>query len=162
MAVDKPVGRWQRSTNLTLLWAVLSARVLRGQVLYGLTGSSNGSVRRHGLECVELVVVNRREEDVPMRPHLKALADHDNGVNVSFVLSSPPDGWTGGHHGHVRREIIEPLLLPPSDAREGGASTASSLASVRLLWCGPGPFNQTVEAVAEDLHVPPGSCHAFY
>ena len=76
-----PEGWLEGATHLVMLGAGTGITPML-QVIYGLTEGPKGSTRSKGIAKVDLLVINRREEDIPMKPHLKALADPDNGVEV--------------------------------------------------------------------------------
>lgn len=78
-----------------------------------------------------LVFANRHEEDILMRTELDALAaSHPSQMHVHYVLSSPPEGWTGGRGWVGEEDLTTPHLPVPAD-------------STMVLVCGEDEFLDT-------------------
>ncbi|KAF5382257.1 hypothetical protein D9757_008947 [Collybiopsis confluens] len=63
-----------------------------------------------------LLYANSTEGDIVMREELDAFArDYPDKLQIVYILSSPPAGWTG-ETGRIGAELIEKYAPPPRDA----------------------------------------------
>ena len=61
---------------------------------------------------VTLMFANNVEEDILLRQRFDKLASKHDNFKVHYVLSEPPEGWTGGS-GHVDQDDISAHCPPP-------------------------------------------------
>jgi cytochrome-b5 reductase len=93
---------------------------------------------------LSLVFANRLDEDILMRAELDALAAaHPERMRIHYVLSSPPEGWTGGRGWVSEEDVSAPHLPAPAD-------------STMVLVCGRDEFLDTVSGRTARAAPPPG------
>ncbi|KAJ7588529.1 NADH-cytochrome b5 reductase [Mycena floridula] len=73
-----------------------------------------------------LLFSNVTEVDILLREELDALKEkYPSNLAVIYVLSAPPQGWTGPS-GHISKELIKQHISPPND-------------KLKVFICGPPP-----------------------
>ena len=82
---------------------------------------------------VHLVFGNKTEGDIILKDWIDELAKkHPEQLTVTYVLDTPPDGWTGGT-GYISEDLLKAKLPPPSlDAK------------VKVLVCGPPGMEKSI------------------
>lgn len=63
---------------------------------------------------VTLMFANNTEKDILLRERFDELASKHSNFDVHYVLTEPPEGWTGGS-GHIDQEDIKQHCPPPGD-----------------------------------------------
>ncbi|KAL9388296.1 hypothetical protein Peur_016901 [Populus x canadensis] len=82
---------------------------------------------------VHLIYANTTFEDILLKEDLDDFArKFPDRFKVYYVLSKPPEAWTGGG-GHVSKEMIQSHCPPPAP-------------DIRILRCGPPGMNEAMTA----------------
>ncbi|KAF7556251.1 hypothetical protein G7046_g6344 [Stylonectria norvegica] len=74
-----------------------------------LAGRTNGDKTE-----IDLIFANSTHQDILLKENLLDLAQFDTGFRVHFVLSKPPEGWTGINYLPKPADDVKVLLCGPS------------------------------------------------
>jgi cytochrome-b5 reductase len=91
-----------------------------------------------------LLYANKTEGDILLRKELDGFAEKYDQFNIHYILSSPPENWSGSK-GRISKDMIEEHLPAPA-----GMDT-------KVLVCGPDPMMESmVNMLQERGFKPPG------
>ena len=85
-----------------------------------------------------LLYANKSLDDVPFREELEGMADN-GGIEMTYVLEEPPQGWRGPT-GFITSRIIRDEVPDPADQN--------------WYLCGPPPMVDCLEQALESLDIP--------
>jgi cytochrome-b5 reductase len=90
---------------------------------------------------LNFIFANKHESDIISREELDKLAAEHENLNLTYVLESPPEGWTG-ETGFVTIDVMKQHLS------EKGEDTL-------FYFCGPPPMLRAIKGVVGELGFEP-------
>lgn len=153
-----PDGQMSRHLQTLQVRDTLKARGPKGAMLYrpglceriGMIAGGSGitpmlqiikavlAQRPADTTWIDLIYANRTREDIILKDVLDDMADKDPAFNVHYVLSQPPEDWSG-LVGHVTKDLIKEKL--PSSQDSG----------TKIMLCGPPGMLNAMKVFLEDL-----------